>query len=139
LLYHHGHARRPGEIKRLVPELIGDYRNRWRELREQFRQWRSGQPVVSESAVPRSGVAAEVAIIREATQVALAVAAIGLLCVGLALILRRSPSENTTLRIVAEYYAALLFFLAVSVTRHGIWESVGTRCSCRTRTGCAAL
>lgn len=121
MLYHRGYARRPGEIKRLVPELIGDYRNRWRELREQFRQWRSGQPVVSESVVRRSGVAAEVAIIREATRAALAVAAIGLLCVGLALILRRSPPEDTTLRIITEYYAALLFFLAVSATRHGVW------------------
>lgn len=77
--------------------------------------------MVSESVVRRSGVAAEVAIIREATRAALAVAAIGLLCVGLALILRRSPPEDTTLRIITEYYAALLFFLAVSATRHGVW------------------
>jgi hypothetical protein len=120
LLYHRGYARRPAEVKRLVPELIRDYRSRWRELSEQFRQWRSGQRVDSESVVRQSGAAAEVAIIREATQLALAVAAIGLVCVGLALILRRSPSQ-TALRIVTEYYAALLFFLAVSVTRHGVW------------------
>jgi Family of unknown function (DUF6188) len=35
LLYHRGYARRPWEVKRLVPELIADYRNRWRELRAQ--------------------------------------------------------------------------------------------------------
>lgn len=61
------------------------------------------------------------ATIREATKVALAVAAIGLLCVGLALVLRENQSENVTLRITVEYYAALLFFLAVSITRNGVW------------------
>jgi hypothetical protein len=28
LLYHNGYARRPSEVKRLVPELIADYRTR---------------------------------------------------------------------------------------------------------------
>jgi hypothetical protein len=68
LLYHCRYARRPTEVKRLIPEVIKDYRSRWRELHEQFRQWRSGQRVNSESVVRQSGVAAEVAIIREATR-----------------------------------------------------------------------
>jgi hypothetical protein len=34
LLYNRGYARRPSEVKRLVPELLADYRNRWRELRK---------------------------------------------------------------------------------------------------------
>jgi hypothetical protein len=43
VLYHRGYARRPSEVKRLVPELIADYRNRWRDLRTQVHQWRSGE------------------------------------------------------------------------------------------------
>lgn len=97
-------------MKRLLPELIADYRNRWRELRQQFRQWRSGERSEADSAVRRSGVAAAVATIREATKVALVVAAIGLLFVGLALVLRQNPAEKVSLRIIVEYYAALLFF-----------------------------
>jgi hypothetical protein len=53
--------------------------------------------------------------------VALVVAAIGLLCVGLALMLRQNPAEKVSLRLIVEYYAALLFFLAVSVTHNGVW------------------
>jgi hypothetical protein len=121
LLYYRGYVRWPSDVKRLVPELIADYRNRWRELREQFRQWRSGERSETDSVIRRSGVAAAVATMREATKVALMVAAIGLLCVGLALVLRENQSENVTLRITVEYYAALLFFLAVSVTRNGVW------------------
>jgi hypothetical protein len=49
------------------------------------------------------------------------VAAIGLLCVGLALVLRKNPAEKVSLRIIVEYYAALLFFLAVSITHNGVW------------------
>jgi hypothetical protein len=108
-------------VKRLLPELIADYRNRWRELRQQFRQWRSGERGEAGSVVRRSGVAAAVATIREATMVALVVAAIGLLCVGLALVLRENPAEKVGLRVTIEYYAALLFFLAVSVTHNGVW------------------
>jgi hypothetical protein len=104
-----------------VPELIADYRNRWRELREQLRQWRSGERSEAESAIRRSGVAAAVATTREATKAALMVAAIGLVCVGLALVLRENPSEKVSLRVTVEYYAALLFLLAVSITRNGVW------------------
>jgi hypothetical protein len=121
LLYYRGYARRPSEVKRLVPELVADYRNRWRELREQFRQWRSGEHSEADSVIRRSGVAAAVATIREATKVALVVAAIGLLCVGLALVLRGNPAEKIALRVTVEYYAALLFFLAVSITHNGVW------------------
>jgi hypothetical protein len=49
------------------------------------------------------------------------VAAIGLLCVGLALVLRQVPAEKVGLRVTIEYYAALQFFLAVSITRNGVW------------------
>jgi hypothetical protein len=62
-----------------------------------------------------------VATIREATKVALVVAAIGLVCVELALVLRGNPAEKVGLRVTIEYYAALLFFLAVSITRNGVW------------------
>jgi hypothetical protein len=101
-----------------VPELINDYRG---ELREQLRQWRSGKRSEADSVVRRSGVAAAVATIREATKVALVAAAIGLLCAGLALVLRENPSEKVFLRVTVEYDAALLFFLAVSVTHNGVW------------------
>src|SRR5512132_1175263 len=121
LLYHNGYARRPSEVRRLVPELIADYRNRWRELREQGRQLRSGDSSEADAVIRRSGVAAAVATIREATKVALVVAAIGLMCVGLALVLRENPSEKVGLRVTVEYYAALLFFLAVSITHNGVW------------------
>jgi hypothetical protein len=120
LLYYRGYARRPSEVKRLVPELIADYRNRPRELQEQFRQWRSGDRSQPDPVIRRSGVAAAVATIREATKVALVVAAIGLLCVGLALVLRENPSAKVSLRVTVEYYAALLFILAVSVTHNGV-------------------
>jgi hypothetical protein len=119
--YHNGYARRPSEVRRLVPELLADYRNRWRELREQLRQWRSGERSEADSVIRRSGVAAAVATTREATKVALVVATLGLLCVGLALVLRENPAERVGLRVTIEYYAALLFFLAVSITRHGVW------------------
>lgn len=105
-------------MKRLLPELIADYRNRWRELRQQFRQWRSGERSEADSVVRRSGVAAAVATIREATKVALVVAAIGLLFVGLALVLRQNPAEKVSLRIIVEYYAALLFFRPRLRSRH---------------------
>ncbi|HKQ02787.1 MAG TPA: hypothetical protein VJ735_20890 [Actinomycetes bacterium] len=121
LLYYRGYARWPFDVKRLAPELIADYRIRWRELREQFRQWRSGERSEADSVVRQSGVAPLVATTREATKVALVAAAIGLLCVGLALILRENPSEKLSLRVTIEYYAALLFFLAVSVTHNGVW------------------
>jgi hypothetical protein len=48
------------------------------------------------------------------------VAAIGLGCVGLALVLRENPSEKVSLRVTVEYYAGLLFF-AVSITHNGVW------------------
>lgn len=67
------------------------------------------------------------ATIREATKVALMVAAIGLLCVGLALVLRENPSEKVSLRVIVEYYAALLFFLAVSITHNGVWGELQNR------------
>jgi hypothetical protein len=121
LLYYRGYARRPSEVRRLVPELITDYRNRWKELREQVRQWRSGERSETDAVIRRSGVAPSVATTREATKVALVAAAIGLLCVGLALVLRENPSEKISLRVTVEYYAALLFFLAVSVTHNGVW------------------
>jgi hypothetical protein len=121
LLYYRGYARRPSEVKRLVPELIADYRKRWGELREQFGQWRSGERGEADAVIRHSGVAVAVATIREATKVALVVAAIGLVCVGLALVLRENPSEKVGLRVSVEYYAALLFFLAVSVTHNGVW------------------
>lgn len=121
LLYYRGYARRPSEVKRLVPELIADYRNRWRELREQLRQWRSGKRSEADSVTRHSGVAAAVATTREATKVALVVATIGLLCVGLALVLRENLSQKISLRVTVEYYAALLFFLAASITRNGVW------------------
>jgi hypothetical protein len=121
LLYHRGYARRPSEVKRLLPELIADYRNRWRELREQFRRWRSGERSEDDPVIRRSGVARAVATIREATKVALVVAAIGLVCVGLALMARENPTEKVGLRVTIEYYAALQFFLAVSITRNGVW------------------
>jgi hypothetical protein len=135
LLYYRGYARRPSEVRRLVPELITDYRNRWRELREQFRQWRSGERSEADSVIRRSGVATAVATIREATKVALVVAAVGLVCVGLALVLRENPSEKVSLRVTVEYYAALLFFLAVSVTHNGVWGQRQNRMRCRTMTG----
>jgi hypothetical protein len=137
LLYYRGYARRPSEMKRLGPELIADYRNRWTELREQFRQWRSGERGEANQAIRRSGVAAAVATMRDATKVALAAAAIGLLCVGLALVLRENPAEKIALRVTVEYYAALLFFLAVSITHNSVWASARTGCSCPTMTGCA--
>jgi hypothetical protein len=59
---------------------------------------------------------------REATKVALVAAAIGLVCVGLALMLRENPAEKVGLRIAVEYYAAMLFFLPVSITRNGVWD-----------------
>jgi hypothetical protein len=121
LLYHRGYARRPSEVKRLVPELIADYRNRWRELGAQVHRWRSGERSDADSVVRRSGVAPAVATMREATKVALVAAALGLVCVGLALMLRENPAEKVGLRVTVEYYAALLFFLAVSITRNGVW------------------
>ena len=121
LLYYHGYARRPAEVRRLVPELITDYRNRWRKLREQIRQWRSGERSETDAVIRRPGVAPSVTTTREATKVALVAAATGLLCVGLALVLRENPSEKISLRVTVEYYAALLFFLAVSVTHNGVW------------------
>ena len=48
-------------------------------------------------------------------------AAIGLGCVGLALMLRENPAERVGLPVAVEYYAALVFFLAVSITRNGVW------------------
>jgi hypothetical protein len=121
LLYHRGYARRPSEVKRLVPELIVDYRNRWRKLRAQVHQWRSGERGDADAVVRRSGVAPAVATMREATKVALVAAAIGLGCVGLALMLREHPAEKVGLRVAVEYYATLLFFLAVSISRNGVW------------------
>jgi hypothetical protein len=107
LLYYRGYARRPSEVRRLVPELITDYRNRWRELREQLHQWRSGEHSETDAVIRRSGVAPSVATTREATKVAL--------------VLRENPRETVSLRVGVEYYAALLFFLAVSVTHNGVW------------------
>lgn len=104
-----------------MPELISDYRNRWSELREQFRHWRSGVSGEANQVIRRSGVAAAVAIMREATKVALVAAGIGFVCVGLALMLRQNQPQQVAIRVTAEYYAALLFFLAASVIRHGIW------------------
>jgi hypothetical protein len=42
-------------------------------------------------------------------------------CVGLALNLRLQRPDDVELRLIIEYYAALLFFFAVSVARHGVW------------------
>jgi hypothetical protein len=32
-----------------------------------------------------------------------------------------NPADKVSLRVIVDYYAALLFFLAVSITRHGVW------------------
>jgi hypothetical protein len=120
LLYYRGYARKPSQVKRLVPELIRDYRHRWAELQQQLRQWRSGTPDDVQTD-RRSGVSTAVATVRVATQCAVAVIAIGLVCVGLALNLRLRRPTDIELRLIIEYYAALLFFFAVSVVRHGVW------------------
>lgn len=121
LLYYRGYARKPAQVRRVVPELVRDYRHRWEELREQFREWRSGHHREADPVNRRSGVSTAVATVRASTQCALVVAVIGLACVALALNLRLRESPDVGLRVIIEYYAAFLFFLAVSVVRNGVW------------------
>jgi multisubunit Na+/H+ antiporter MnhB subunit len=119
VLYYRGFARKPAEVRRLVPELIRDYRNRLVELREQFQQRKSGHR--KEKTAARSGVSTAVWSIRASTQFALIVVLLGIVCVALALALRLRRSPDLGLRLSIEYYAALLFFLGVSVAKNGIW------------------
>jgi len=119
VLYRAGFARKPAEVRRLLPELIADYRHRFIELLEQFQRWRSGRR--QEETDVRSGVSTAVWTVRASTQFALIVVLLGMACVAFVLVMRLQRSPTVGLRLTIEYYAAFLFFLGVSVAKNGIW------------------
>jgi hypothetical protein len=123
VLYYQGFARRPREVRRLLPQLYHDYRQRLTELRAQYRQWRAGtSPDHNRAATAqRMGVSGVTLIARDATRLAVVILAMGLLCIGIALIARiRVPNEDA-LRVTAEYAGALFFFLTASIIKNGVW------------------
>ncbi|SRR6266498_1650964 len=123
VLYHQGFARRPREVRGLLPQLYHDYRQRLVELRGQYRQRRAGASPGRErpAATQPTGVAGATFIARDATRLALLLVVVGLLCLAIALIARIRVPQEAALRVTAEYAAALLFFLTASIIKNGVW------------------
>jgi hypothetical protein len=120
VLYYKGFTRRPGDVKRLLPELVREYRQRVVEVRAQVRHWWSGGPPRS-AQTPQSGVSTIVHAIRAATKLALVVVTCGLGYVAVALVLRQRFPREVGARVTLEFAAAFLFFFAVAVVKNGIW------------------
>jgi hypothetical protein len=123
VLYHQGFARRPREVRGLLPQLYHDYRQRLVELRGQYRQRRAGMSPGRErtATTQRTGIPGATFIARDAAQLALLLLAVGLLCLAIALIARIRAPREVALRVTAEYAAALLFFLTASTVKNGVW------------------
>jgi hypothetical protein len=119
ILYRKGIARPPRDVLGLAPQLVRDYRQRFRELWAGFQQWRRGvRPAKKQSRqASASGLLPSVI---HCTQFILLVLAVAFVAVIVAVLLRRVRPNDVTARVVAEYLSAFLFFLAGSAFRGGI-------------------
>jgi hypothetical protein len=119
ILYRKGIARPPRDVLGLAPQLVRDYRQRFRELKVGFQQWRRGvRPSQKQSRqASASGLLPSVI---HCTQFILLVMAIAFVVVIVAAVLRSVRPNDVTARVVAEYVSAFLFFLGASAFRGGI-------------------
>jgi hypothetical protein len=119
VLYYKGFARPPRDVVRLVPQLVRDYRRRFAELWAYVKQRRRGRAGGPEE-VKRGSASAVTPGVIYCTQYILLVLVIAVAVTAIATVLRVRLPERQELRVVVEYAAAFLFFLAGSAFRGGI-------------------
>jgi hypothetical protein len=115
LLYHHGFARPPRDVRKIMPEVLNDYRQRvierWTSIRSLG--WRGliplsnrgSQQIATSDVLPR---------VINATRLTLALLALGLVLVGV------SIAVPPTISMFPEYFAAFSFTFALAFTIVGI-------------------
>lgn len=118
LLYHQGFARPPRDVRKIMPEVLNDYKQRaierWASIRSLG--WRGlvpltnrgGQQIATSDLLP--GVI-------NATRLTLVMAAGGLLMVGV------SIAVPPTITPIFQYVATFSFLFAFAFTRAGIWRA----------------
>jgi hypothetical protein len=137
LLYHQGFARPPMDVRKIVPDVLDDYKSRavdrWASLRSLGLRGlmpltdRGSQQIATSHVLP--GVI-------NATRLTLALVALGLLLVGV------SIAVPPTVKMFPEYFAAFLFTFALAFTLFGIlkaepdWRSKGRQVDSRLHARC---
>jgi hypothetical protein len=118
LLYHQGFARLPRDVRKIMPEVLSDYKQRaierWASVRSL--RWRGlfplsnpgGQQIATSDVLP--GVI-------NATRLTLVMVVLGLVLVGV------SIAVPATISVAFEYFATFLFLFALAFTRSGIWRA----------------
>ncbi len=119
VLYYKGFARPPEDIRRLLPQLVRDYRLRLTELWAAFQQRRQhGRP--GEQQPRHTGASVLAPGVVHCTRFILLVLAAAFAIVVAAVLLHAIQPESEPARVSAEYAAAFSFFLAASAFRAGI-------------------
>jgi energy-converting hydrogenase Eha subunit A len=119
ILYYKGFARPPEDVRRLLPQLVRDYRARLVELWAAFQQRRHrGVQVERQSQHASASVLAPGVVV--CTQFILLVLAVAFAIVIAAVLLRTLQPDDKPARVTAEYAAAFSLFLAASAFRGGI-------------------
>lgn len=118
LLYHQGFARPPMDVRKIMPDVLDDYKSRavdrWASLRSLGLRGlmpltdRESQQIATSHVLP--GVI-------NATRLTLALVALGLLLVGV------SIAVPPTVKMFPEYFAAFLFTFALAFTLFGILKA----------------
>lgn len=119
VLYYKGLARPPQDVRRLLPQLVRDYRARLVELWAAFQQ-RRHHYAQDPRRSRHTGASALAPRVVACTQFILFVLAVALAIVITAVLLRTLQPNNKPARVTAEYAAAFSFFLAASAFRGGI-------------------
>jgi hypothetical protein len=118
LLYHHGFARPPQDVFKIIPPVLHDYKSlvveRWTNLKSLG--LRGLIPVTDKGSrqVTTSHVLPGVI---HATRLTLVIVALGLGLVGVSIVV---PS---VISVILEYGATFLFVIALAITRAGIWRA----------------
>jgi hypothetical protein len=118
LLYHQGFARPPQDVRKIMPEVLGDYKSRaadrWASLRSLGLRGlipltdRASQQIATSKVLPS---------VINATRLTLTLVALGLLLVGV------SIAVAPTIRVFPEYLAAFAFTFALAFTLFGILKA----------------
>ena len=115
LLYHRGFARPPRDVRKIMPEVVNDYKQRTMERWANIRSlgWRGLIPLTNRGSqqIATSGVLPRVI---NATRLTLALVALGLLLVGV------SIAVPPAITMFPEYLAAFSFTFALAFTLAGI-------------------
>jgi hypothetical protein len=115
LLYHHGFARPPRDVRKIMPEVVNDYKQRaierWASIRSLG--WRGLIPLTNRGSqqIATSDVLPRVI---NATRLTLALVALGLVLVGV------SMAVSPAIKMFPEYFAAFSFTFALAFTVFGI-------------------